>query len=103
MSKKITVEKFEAFILDCVNNMKTGEKVEFSKEEREEFTKKGKPFSKAHKITLTKVDDDRFTIIDRGIEDLEYSNIDFNEVIKELMKLKEEEFGDCEHFFAYRD
>ncbi|MGL4645679.1 MAG: hypothetical protein ACRCVL_00965 [Cetobacterium sp.] len=103
MSIKIATEKFESFILECINKMEIGEKVEFSQVEREEFTKKGKPFSKAHKITLTKVDDDRFTVIDRGNEDLEYSNIDFNEVIKELMKLKEEEFGDCEHFFAYRD
>lgn len=103
MSIKITSEKFEAFILECVNEMKIGEKIEFSQEEREEFTKKGKPFSKAHKITLTKVDDDRFTVIDRGTEDLEYSNIDFNGVLKELMRLKEKEFGDCEHFFAYRD
>ena len=103
MSIKITSEKFEAFILECVNEMKIGEKIEFSQEEREEFTKKGKPFSKAHKITLTKVDDDRFTVIDRGTEDLEYSNIDFNGVLIELMRLKEKEFGDCEHFFAYRD
>ena len=103
MSIKITAEKFESFILECVNEMKIGEKVEFSQVEREEFKEKGKPFSKAHKITLTKVDDDRFTIIDRGNEDVEYSNIDFNGVLKELMKLKEKEFGNCEHFFAYRD
>lgn len=94
MSKKITVEKFESFILECVNEMKTGEKVI--------FTKKETPLAKDHTITLTKVDDDRYTVIERGIEDLEFSNIDFNEVIKELMKLKEKEFGDCEHFYAHK-
>ncbi len=94
MSKKITVEKFESFILECVNEMKTGEKVI--------FTKKEMPLAKDHTITLTKVDDDRYTVIERGIEDLEFSNIDFNEVIKELMKLKEKEFGDCEHFYAHK-
>lgn len=94
MSKKITVEKFESFILECVNEMKTGEKVI--------FTKKEMPLAKDPTITLTKVDDDRYTVIERGIEDLEFSNIDFNEVIKELMKLKEKEFGDCEHFYAHK-
>ncbi|WP_281699783.1 hypothetical protein [Cetobacterium somerae] len=94
MSKKITVEKFESFILECVNEMKTGEKVI--------FTKKEMPLAKDYTITLTKVDDDRYTVIERGIEDLEFSNIDFNEVIKELMKLKEKEFGDCEHFYAHK-
>ena len=78
MSKKITVEKFEAFILECVNEMKTGERVI--------FTKKEMPLAKDHTITLTKVDDDRNTVRERGIEDLEFANNDFNEVIKELMK-----------------
>ncbi|MDX8335988.1 hypothetical protein [Candidatus Cetobacterium colombiensis] len=94
MSKKITVEKFEEFILKCVNEMETGEKVVFTKNE--------KPLAKDHTITLTKVDDDRFTVIEKGTDDIEYSNIDFNGVIKELMKLKEKEFGDCEHFFAHK-
>ena len=94
MSKKITVEKFESFILECVNEMETGEKVI--------FTKKEMTLAKDHTITLTKVDDDRYTVIEKVIEDLEFSNIDFNEVIKELMKLKEKEVGDCEHFYAHK-
>lgn len=94
MSKKITTEKLEAFILECVNKMKIGEKVIFTKDENS--------LAKDHKITLTKVDDDRFTVVERGIEDLEFSNIDFNEVIKELTKLKEKEFGDCDHLYAHK-
>lgn len=94
MSKKITVEKFEAYILECINDMKTGEKII--------FTKKEKPLTRDHTITLMKVDDNTYTVIERGIEDLEFSNIDFNRVIKELMELKEKEFGDCEHFYAHK-
>lgn len=95
MSKKITVEKFEAFILECVNEMKIGEKMV--------FTKKAMPLSRDHTITLMKVDDNRYTVIERGIDDLEFSNIDFNEVIRELILLKEKEFGDCEEFYAHKE
>lgn len=107
MSKKITVGKFEEFILECVNRMSVGEKVEFTKEDKEKTLNEGKSFEKLTKIILSKIDEDRFTILVKGKkeskEDREFSNLGFNEVIKRLMELEKNEFGDVAHFFASKE
>lgn len=95
MSKKITAEKFESFILECINKMEIGEKVIFTKDEM--------PHSADHKITLMKTDDERFEVVDRGNENLEFSNLDFVEAIKDLIELKEKEFPNCDHLFAHKE
>lgn len=107
MSKKITVEKFKEFILERVNRMDVGEKVEFTKEDKEKTLNEGKSFEKLTKIILSKIDKDRFTILVKGKkeskEDREFSNLDFNEVIKRLMELEKSEFGNVTHFFASKE
>lgn len=107
MSRKITVGKFEDFILECVNNMKIGESVEFTKEDKEKTLEKGESFADLTKIVLSKIDDERFNITVKGKkfdkEDREFPNLGFNEVIKKLLKLEKEEFKELTHFFASKN
>lgn len=107
MSRKITKEKLEDFILQCINNLEVGESIEFTREDKNKTLEKGESFSDLTKIILSKIDDERFTItvkekkVDK--EDRVFPNLGFDEVIKKLLKLEKEKFGDLTHFFVSKN
>ncbi|MBC2850459.1 hypothetical protein H5J22_03240 [Cetobacterium sp. 8H] len=94
MSKKIAIDQFEKYIISCIDEMKTGEKVIFTKDEN--------PLTKDKKITLIKTDDNTFNILEDGVNDFEFSNLDFNGVIKHLLEIQPKEFPDCTHIYSHR-
>ncbi|WP_297597304.1 hypothetical protein [uncultured Cetobacterium sp.] len=94
MSKKIILDKFEEYVLSCINEMNTGEKIIFTENEN--------PLTKDNKITLIKTDDNTFNVIEDGIDDFEFSDLDFNGVIKHLLELQLKEFPNCTHLYSHR-